>query len=154
MSEHGFTRMDSAPALLVAGLRRHHTMVQAHVTVPAQWNAFRRLDLDGGPVLGAYCGMSANGFEYMTGVEVPGFDGLPDDIDRMRIPAQSYAVFMHRGHISRVGSTWASIWNDWLPASGYEDAETPPMERYPDAFDPETGEGGVEIWFPVRKAGQ
>jgi AraC family transcriptional regulator len=39
---------------------------------------------------------------------------------------------------------------EWLPGSAFEDAETPAFELYDHRFDPETGAGGFEIWFPVR----
>lgn len=103
-------------------------------------------------MLGAYCGMSADGFEYMTGREVESFEQVSHALDRMRIPAQQYAVFTHTAHVAEIGSTWNSIWREWLPRSGYEDAETPPYELFADSFDPETGTGGVEIWFPIRNA--
>lgn len=148
---HGFTRFDSCPDMLLAGVRRHHTMSDAGVTVPEQWNEFRELGLTGGRVMGAYCGMTPDGFEYMAGREVQSFDRLPPELGRMRVPAQNYAVFRHEGNAREIGATWQSIWRDWLPGSGYEDAETPPLEVPGQSFDPDTGEGGLEIWFPVRE---
>jgi AraC family transcriptional regulator len=148
-----FDRFESAPAMLVAGLRRQHAMSEAPASIPRQWSDFMQLDLpavNAQRAVGAYCSMSADGFEYLTGVEVEGFDDLPDDVGRMRIPAQDYAVFVHDGHVSEIGRTWQGIWKDWLPGSGYEDADTPPFELYDERFDPATGEGGFEIWFPVR----
>jgi AraC family transcriptional regulator len=121
--------------------------------VPEQWRRFRELglhDARGNRAFGAICGTSADRFEYLAGVEVESFDGLPDQLGRMRVPAQKYAVFTHDGHVSQLGATWRHIWQEWLPASGYQDAETPPFELYGERFDPDTGEGGFEIWFPIR----
>jgi AraC family transcriptional regulator len=41
------------------------------------------------------------------------------------------------------------IWNRWLPESGYQVAEVPELERT--EFDPRSGNGGFEIWIPVKK---
>lgn len=143
--------------MLLAGLRRQHTMAGAGTSVPEQWNEFRSLgsiDASGRTVYGAICGSDGDGFEYMTGVQVDSFDGVGEDVGRMRVPAQEYAVFTHRGRISEVSALWQHIWRDWLPRSGYEDAETPPLERYGSGFNAEMGDGEFEIWFPVRRSQQ
>ena len=127
--------------MLVAGIRRTHTMAGAATSIPQQWKDFRDQNISrlrgsrALRVMGAYGSMSRDGFDYLTGVEVDAFDGLPEHIGRMRIPEQSYAVFMHEGHASEVGSTWQYIWNTWLPQSGYEDVETPPFELFDERFD-------------------
>jgi AraC family transcriptional regulator len=68
----------------------------------------------------------------------------------VRIPAQRYAVFSHRDHVSRIRAAFYTIWNRWLPASNHEHADAPDFERYDERFDPRTGTGTVEIWLPVR----
>ena len=67
-----------------------------------------------------------------------------------RIPEQKYAVFTHSEHISTIRRTVNTIWNHWLPISGMKAADAPSFERYDEAFDPATGNGGLEIWVPVR----
>ncbi len=54
-----------------------------------------------------------------------------------RIAAQSTRVFSHREHVSTIRSTWATIWNKWLPESGHEFVDAPDFERYGVEFDPE-----------------
>ena len=158
MNPDRFVRFDESPEILVAGLRRHHSISELSLTIPQQWNEFRRLlpvvTTSRGRILGAYCSMSANKLEYLTGQEIASFREAPAGYGRMLIPAQSYAVFHHAGHVAETGVTWERIWNDWLPSSGYEDAETPPFELYERAFDPNTGDGGFEIWMPIRKRRQ
>ena len=129
-------------------------MADAQISIPGQWREFRSLGLrnaSGGPLYGAICAGAADRFEYLTGMQVDSFDGLSPEIGRMRIPAQRYAVFASDGHVSQVGAVWQHIWRDWLPQAAYEDAETPPFELYDARFNPETGEGGFEIWFPIRE---
>ena len=65
-------------------------------------------------------------------------------------PAQKYAVFSHREHISTIRSTWITVWNKWLPESGHELVDASDFERYGDEFDPQTGNGGLEIWVPIK----
>jgi predicted transcriptional regulator YdeE len=69
---------------------------------------------------------------------------------RVRIREQKYAVFTHSDHVSSIRRTFNSIWNNWLPASGQKMADAPTFERYGENFDPLTGNGGFEIWVPVR----
>ena len=86
----------------------------------------------------------------MSGIEVADFGSLPVDLGRMRIPGeQRYAVFTHEENISTLKATWDAIWNQWFPASGCQMAQTPDFEVYDERFNPKTGEGGIEIWFPV-----
>jgi AraC family transcriptional regulator len=86
----------------------------------------------------------------VAGVEVAGFNSLPNDFTRLRVAGQRYAVFTHTGHVSTVRGTFMAIFNDWLPASGYLSADAAVLERYDERFDPRTGEGGFEIWVPIK----
>ena len=89
--------------------------------------------------------------DYLCAVEVTDFAAVPEESARLRIAAAKYAVFTHRGHISTIRGTWNSIWNDWLPQSGHEAADGPILERYDySRFDPQTGNGEVELWIPIR----
>jgi AraC family transcriptional regulator len=58
-------------------------------------------------------------------------------------------VFTHSAHISTIRRTVNTIWNHWLPASGMKAADAPNFEHY-EKFDSSTGNGGLEIWIPVR----
>jgi AraC family transcriptional regulator len=59
-------------------------------------------------------------------------------------------VFRHRDHVSSIRRTVNTIWNKWLPESGHEIADAPDFERYGEEFDPRTGNGGLEIWIPLK----
>jgi AraC-like DNA-binding protein len=61
-------------------------------------------------------------------------------------------VFTCREHISTIRRAVNTIWNQWLPASGLTVADAPNFERYDENFDPSTGNGGFEIWIPVRES--
>lgn len=142
--------------MLLAGLRRVHSFAGAREGMPAQWEDFQRVGMPPGRVgtasYGAICSADpqAQVMEYMTAVEVAGFEGLGPEYGRMRIVPQTYAVFLHRGHVSTVGDTWEAIWNDWLPGSGRQTAPAPDFELYDERFDPRTGSGEIEIWVPIQ----
>lgn len=142
--------------MLLAGLRRWHSFQLAGKDIPGQWEEFNALRPLPGEIgkasYGAVCASRENEFEYMCAVEVTSFDGLPDNIGRMRVPEQRYAVFVHSGHISSIRDTWDAIWTQWLPNSGCQPANTPDFELYDDRYDIQSGNGIVEIWFPVRNA--
>ena len=89
--------------------------------------------------------------EYITGVQVREFSDQPVELARLRIPAQTYAVFEHRDHVSAVNATWQAIWNHALSDAGYQAADGPALERYDERFDPRTGLGGLEIWVPIKE---
>jgi AraC family transcriptional regulator len=139
--------------MLVAGIRRRHPLSDVAARIPAQWREFTALPPIPGRIgsgrLGVMCGVWDGEFEYMTGVEVESFELLPEGMGRMRIPAQSYVVFTHVGPLSGLSASWRWIWEEWLPGSGMTPADTPDFEVYGEGFDPDTGSGLVEIWFPV-----
>ena len=91
-----------------------------------------------------------DGFEYLAGVAVSSFEGLPAELRTERIPAQTYAVFVHHGHISTIRETMKAIWNDYLPQTGLTLVDAPEFESYDNRFDPRTGNGDVEIFIPVQ----
>ena len=125
--------------------------------IPGQWQRFHQSveNIPGriGKVAYGVCcnGDDAGNFDYIAGVEVSDFSDLPREFSRVRIPEQRYAVFTHRDHISTIRRTVNTIWNHWLPASGLKAADAPNFERYDENFDPLTGNGGLEIWVPVRE---
>jgi AraC family transcriptional regulator len=157
------TALDNIPAprfvtstpLLVAGLGERYTW-ESGAAIPGQWQRFHQCvqNIPGRIGLVAY-GVCCNGddagnFDYIAGVEVSDFSDLPRAFSRVRIPEQKYAVFAHSDHISTIRRTINTIWNQWLPASGLKAADAPNFERYDENFDPLTGNGGFEIWVPVR----
>ena len=149
-------RFETTKPLLVAGVgdRYNH---ENGAGIPGQWQRFHQVAGDiprriGKVAYGVCCnGDDAGNFDYIAGVEVADFSDLPRPFFRVRIPEQRYAVFAHRDHISTIRRSVNTIWNQWLPASGFKYADAPNFERYDENFDPMTGNGGFEIWIPVRE---
>src|ERR1700716_347335 len=141
--------------LLVAGVRARYSW-ESSPAIPGQWQRFHQSvqNIPGriGPVAYGVCcnADDAGNFDYIAGVEVSDFSDLPREFSRVRIPEQRYAVFTHGDHISTIRRTVNTIWNHWLPASGLKAADAPNFERYDENFDSQTGNGGLEIWIPVK----
>ncbi|HEY0852037.1 MAG TPA: AraC family transcriptional regulator [Bradyrhizobium sp.] len=151
-------RFATAKALLVAGVgERYNHCDSGGAGIPNQWQQFHQRagdipDRVGNLAYGVCCnGDDSGNFDYIAGVEVSDFSGLPREFARVRIPEQRYVVFTHAEHISTIRRTVVAIWNQWLPQSGLKVADAPNFERYDEKFDPVTGNGGLEIWVPVEQ---
>jgi len=147
-------RFVTGKPLLVAGVGDRFSHDNA-AGIPGLWQRFHQTAdaipaRIGQAAYGVCCnGDDAGNFDYIAGVGVTDFSDLPREFARIRIPAATFAVFSHPDHVSTIRRTMSTIWNHWLPASGYRIADAPIVERYDAAFDPETGNGGFEIWVPV-----
>jgi AraC family transcriptional regulator len=150
-------RFVSAAPMLVVGLSERRSF-DAPQEIPAQWQKFMAAYGDipdkASPIpIGISMNMDDDGnFEYVCAVEVAKFSTAPRGLVQLRIPAQTYAVFAHRAHVSKIAATYAAIWNHWLPDHGRVAADGPSIERHLETFDTRTGLGGVEIWIPVKDA--
>ena len=140
--------------LFVAGLAALYAF-EASEDIPGQWQRFAphigQVPGQMGPE--AY-GVSRNfddagTFEYLVGVRVRDFTGLPNDLTAMTIEPRRYAVFTHHGHVGALHRVHLTIWNDWAPKSGAKIASAPNFELYTKDFSRVTGLGGIEIWVPV-----
>ena len=146
--------VDGKP-LLIVGLSERYTC-ESSKAIPSQWQRFGpHIDNIPGQVgkvaYGVCCNSDeAGNFDYICGVEVSDFNDVPAEFARLRIAPQRYAVFRHRDHISSIRRTVNTIWSKWLPESGHEVADAPDFERYDESFDPRTGNGGLEIWVPLK----
>lgn len=146
-------RMESSGRLLVAGLQEHYAGDTAGI--PSQWQKLVPhlgcVSQQVGPYAYGVCHNFGEGFDYLCGVEVSSPVGLPSGWVSLELAAdQLYAVFHHSEHVSLVRYTCDSIFSGWLPRSGYQAAEAPFFERYGPEFDGRTGQGGLEVWVPVK----
>jgi AraC family transcriptional regulator len=79
----------------------------------------------------------------------PGVD-VPEGLDVLTIPASRWAVFSAEYGAAEdttpiIQHLWNRVFTEWFPTSGYEAAEGPQLEVYPE--DSKT----VEVWIPVVK---
>jgi AraC family transcriptional regulator len=154
-------RLENRAPLLIAGLRGSYT-AETRTEIPALWQRFgSQIGNVPGQVGGVAYGVcfkpstGEEGFGYLSGVEVSGVSGLPQEFSHVSLPARRYAVFPHRGHVSELYQTCDAIWQTWLPGSGHEVVPAGPggptfFERYGEAFDPGKGMGDVEVWIPIE----
>lgn len=150
-------KIEDRKALLLAGLIRTFT-TKDFGSIPSLWQQFNAIQgavAATGPqrrYFGASLAFSEEkGCDYMAALEVTDLSAQPKDIQTATIPAATYAIFTQPGHITLIRPTIMSIWQDWLPGSGYTAAEAPLLEHYPPRFDGMTGNGGFEVWLPVKK---
>src|SRR3954468_17312614 len=149
-------RFETGKPFLVAGPGERYTF-ETGAAIPGQWQRFHQKLGEiphrvGRVAYGVCCnGDDSGNFDYIAGVEVSDFSDLPREFSRVRIPEARFAVFSHKDHISTIRRTVNTIWNQWLPASGLKAADAPSFERYDENFDPLTGNGGLEIWVPIRE---
>ncbi len=141
--------------LSIVGISRHYSFEKV-AEIPDQWQSFAplipRISQATKPTtFGVIYNGSDDGFDYLSGVELPkGADG-PDNLVKLDVAPQTYVVFQHRGHVATLRDTCDAIWSDWLPASNGSVIEAPWFERYGENFNPHTGEGGLEIWIPISR---
>ena len=148
-------KFETRPSFLVAGFSEHYTP-ETIGGIPSQWDRFaphiehfpNRL---GNETFGVcYNGDGAGTIDYLAAVAVSDFADLPGEYAHLRIPENRYAVFLHDDHISTIRRTVRTIWGKWLPESNHELADAPDFELYDSRFDGSTGNGGLEIWIPVK----
>jgi len=148
-------RFEQGRAMILAGLSRNYNTA-TRPEIPQLWMKF-------GPYLGDVPGQlgkdafgvcfneaPAGAFDYLASVEVKDTSNLLSGFTVLRIPTQRYAVFTHSKHVSHICDTFDAIFQQWLPASGLEIAKAPYFEKYTEAFCPDVGVGGIEIWIPIK----
>lgn len=153
-------RFETRASLFLVGLKERYTAATVE-EVPSLWARFAplmrsipsRTDCE---AYGAcFHGHGDGSFDYMAGVSVSSFAGVPNSFAKLSIAAHKYAVFAHREHVSKICVTLEAMLHEWLPQSGHTSATTGPeqpvfFERYGSDFNPLTGFGTIEVWLPVR----
>jgi AraC family transcriptional regulator len=90
--------------------------------------------------------------DYACAIETDQARNFPKGMVRIGLPARTYAVFEHTGHVSAIAATYTAIWDAWsvaeqLPIEAYGLC----IERHKPTFNPMTGLGGIEIWMPLQE---
>jgi AraC family transcriptional regulator len=150
-------RLVSLGPLLIAGIGRRFAC-DDFAGIPALWQELHPYlgeipGQKGSTAYGLVANMAAVGdtYFYLAGVEVSAFSDLDSNFTGIRLPTQRWAVFPHEGHVTTIASTIQAVFAQALPASGLAPGDMPDLlERYGESFDPQTGEGGFEIWVPVK----
>ena len=101
------------------------------------WNGSERHYLAGMALRGA-----------IKGEKVP---EVPKGMEAYHLKKHAYAVFPHHGLIDYLSTTIDTIFNDWLPGSGYQTAENYYFELYDDRFQPGSEDSVLFIFVPVKQ---
>ena len=146
-------RYENIGELNIVGISRYYPFENVG-EIPDQWQSFApkipQIVTGGTPeTYGVIYNGGDESFDYLSGAELPAGKETPKNMVALKIPAQTYAVFWHSGHVATLRETCDAIWSDWLPSSGKTVVEAPWFERYGAQFNPVTGSGGLEIWIPV-----
>ncbi len=76
----------------------------------------------------------------------------PEGMESFVIGESTWAVFEVEGPVSKtLEDAWKRIFSEWLPASGYQYAESVDIECFPDEGDRGAKDFKFEIWLPVKK---
>lgn len=149
-------RIVARPAIRLVGVKGLFTPATMP-EIPALWAKFvpRMDEIEGqtSDVTYGVCEEAANGpgtFAYTAAVEVDAIRDVPEGMVGFEVPAGTWAVFTHTGHISRISETFDAIAATWLAAAGLERAANVDFEVYDDRWDPATGVGDVDIYVSVK----
>ncbi|MFC4308742.1 GyrI-like domain-containing protein [Steroidobacter flavus] len=148
-------RFEQGNALLLAGIGARYKC-DNKAGIPSQWKRFVPYldhipDQVGNTAYGVVYNVDdAGNMEYLCAAQVSDFARTPPELSTLRVSPQRYAIFKHREHISTIGDTLAAIWGQWMPASGHQAADGPLLEVYGPEFDAKTGQGGLEVWVPIK----
>ncbi|WP_342476665.1 AraC family transcriptional regulator [Paenibacillus sp. FSL H7-0350] len=112
----------------------------------------------GSLLFGYYYDFSEDGTKrYLMGTELPEGQDVPEELDQLTVPDQTYAVFESRDSFSgdteldlAILNVWRRIYSEWFPSSGFEQVEGPCLEKY--YWTDDTHEESIcEVWIPVVK---
>ena len=88
---------------------------------------------------------------YVAGVEVAADEKVPEGMVEVIFPEQTYAKFIHRGHVADSLITYRQIYNNWIPANQLEVLEAPELEIYGSKFKVESADSEYNLLIPIKK---
>jgi AraC family transcriptional regulator len=149
------TRIEQRPVLTLVGTICDYAFADGDMlrALPMQWAAFapRIPTPPSGEETTAF-GVALPSedpgcFRYMTAF--PSAHGVkpPAGLSVVTVPAGSYLVFPHDGHVSTLNKTVSAACAGRRPAQGLPSF----LEYYGPGFDQETGLGDIEVWLPLAE---
>lgn len=146
-------RMETCGPRTFIGLNAHYNH-KTKAGIPQQWERFNMADPDienslGQAAFGVIHNFTDSGeWDYACAYEVSKPGARPKGYTAMSFPARTYAVFATGAHIATIGNVIDGAMS-WIAQSDYFFAEGPTLERYGPDFDPQSGNGGFEVWAAV-----
>ena len=87
---------------------------------------------------------------YLVSQRVTPRRRAPAGMTIWRRPAQTYAIFVHRGPVVRIDDTLKEIYGSWLPHSAYEPVGEGSIERYDERFCDGGPKSEFDLLIPVK----
>ncbi|WP_417069184.1 MerR family transcriptional regulator [Niveibacterium terrae] len=147
------TRVVELPAFRLIGLELEDGKIES---IGPMWDRFcsRCAEIVGneaGVAYGACIGEPGGKFRYLAGVRVAEDAPVPDGMTSWVVPAQKYAIFVHRGPYKDMGNTVRDVYAKGLPENGLTTVEGIDLERYEFARCPmpDGPETEVDLYAPV-----
>lgn len=142
------------PAFEVIGMS---VLCEDPTPIPALWQAFRFRAHEITPkalplrAYGVAVPESSERFRYFASWGVTPQTEVPDDMERLLIPAQRYARFLHVGTVAGVAETYRRIWEAVHALPGFQPSLGPQFELHDERFKgPMHPESEVDIYIPIR----
>ena len=95
--------------------------------------------------------MDADGnIYYIAGVEVSDFGNLPEGFNTIEVPHNKYAVFTHKGPISKFSETVAYVYGEWVhnPANNKK-MDAPDFELYDERFKGDAEDSECDLYVAI-----
>ncbi len=91
-------------------------------------------------------------FTYLIAIETPSDrSGLPAGCRDVAVPASTWGIFDAVGPLpGSIQQTWGRVFSEWFPSSGWEHADAPDLEIYPEG-DTSSPSYVCQVWVPLRK---
>lgn len=158
-------RLIDKPAFYFAGIKKRVTLIYEGVNpaIAAMWDTLTQDDLATLKGLSAveprglllastnFSESRAEGSELDQWIGVATAQPEVDGWDVLPVPASTWGVFTVRGPFPEtLQQTWARIFAEWFPASGYEISEGPEI-LWNEGKDTSLPNYHSEIWLPIKK---
>lgn len=147
------TRVVELPAFRLIGLELEDGRIES---IGPMWDRFcarcsEILGDEPGVAYGACLGEPGGKFRYLAGVRVAEDAPVPAGMTSWVVPAQKYAIFVHRGPYKDMSNTIRDVYEKGLPENGLTTVEGIDLERYEFARCPmpDGPETEVDLYAPV-----
>ena len=154
-------KIETKDAFRIVGVKKHYAMdaEENHKLIPLFWRETQQTDtipklcelMNKAPmgILGICAGMDGTEFDYY--ISASSDKPLPKGFTEFEVPASTWAIFECVGPMpGAIQELQTRIVSEWLPASGYEYADAPDIEVYPEG-DQLSPDYKCEVWLPVTK---
>lgn len=154
-------RIEKKEAFRIVGARKHFdlNMEENFIQVPQFWGEVSQSGMIGQigqlsnrepyGVLGVSTCMNGKDFDYYIASATDKL--LPGNMHEYVVPATTWAIFECIGPMpNAIQELQKRIITEWLPTSGYEYADSPDIEVYPEG-DTSSPNYKCEVWLPIIK---